>query len=157
MGIGNNWIGKKKKKNKWILICLVSKYTYMYVYSTHEETREMCWRKLSTWEGLWGVVMLTEQCTLKPATRLAYMSDIHINQPVHCTSRGGGEGGVKILQLVHVQHLDKILNSICESRIQTKAKTTPPRQIQQKQLFPPQGILREARTCTLEHNFYFTV
>ena len=37
--------------------------------------------------------MLTEQCTLKPATRLAYMSDIHINQPVHCTSRGGGGGG----------------------------------------------------------------
>ena len=31
----------------------------------------------------------------------------------------------KVKSLVHVQHLDKILNSICESRIQTKAKTTP--------------------------------
>ena len=65
MGIANDWIGKKKS----ILTCLVSKYTYIYVYSTHEETMEMCWRKLGAWEGLWGVVMLTEQCTLKPATR----------------------------------------------------------------------------------------
>ena len=40
---------------------------YMYMYSTHKETRRMYWRKLGAWEGLWGVVMLTEQCTLKPA------------------------------------------------------------------------------------------
>ena len=63
MGIGNDWIGKKS-----ILTCLVSKDTYMYVYSTHEETMEMCWRKLGAWEGLWGVAMLTEQCILKLAT-----------------------------------------------------------------------------------------
>ena len=54
MRIANDWIGKKKL----ILTCLVSKYTYIYVYSTHEETMEMCWKKLGAWEGLWVVVML---------------------------------------------------------------------------------------------------
>ena len=63
MEFGNDW-------KKTILTCLVDKNmysTYMYVYSTHKETRRMYWRKLGAWEGLWGVVMLTEQRTLRPA------------------------------------------------------------------------------------------
>ena len=52
---------------------------------------------------------------------------------------------VKILQLVHVQHLDKILNSICESRIQTKAKTTPRNRYSKSNYFPPGHPQRDNR------------
>ena len=36
MEIGNDWIEKKINTRKSILTYLVSKYTYMYVYSTHD-------------------------------------------------------------------------------------------------------------------------
>ena len=47
--------------------------------------------------------------------------------------------------LVHVQHLDKILNSIYESRIQTKAKTTPHDRDSKSNYFPTGHPQRDNR------------
>ena len=61
----------------------------MYIY---KEMKGMGWRKLGAWEGLRGVVMLTEQCTLKPAACKCQDWHTHqkythsVNQLVHFTS-----------------------------------------------------------------------
>ena len=148
MGIGNDWIGKKINPNmpgQQVHIHLCVQYTWRNNGNVLEEIGCMG-GIVGSGHAYW--TMHTEACYMQ-VPGLAYMSNVHINQPVHCTSR-------HLRRRVWSTYNTwiKFLTASVKVEFKQRQKQPPTTETAKATISPtpPQGILRETtgtRTCTL--------